>query len=96
MDQLIISCIFHIQVTDIPEPEVNLQAEERIPAEGKSKDDISVKLRDCEMLMDAKPIPNVGESCALILLKAMKSPCSHLGFKKDETFSSANRNSGGR
>lgn len=43
------------------------------------------------MLMDTKPIPNLGERCAFILLKA--SPGS---VKKDGTFSSANRNSGSR
>lgn len=42
-------------------------------------------------MMDAKPIPNLGERCAFIHLKA--SPGS---VKKDGTFSSANRNSGSR
>lgn len=38
------------------------------------------------MLMDAKPIPNLGEGCTLILLKA----------GEPDAFSSADRNTGSR
>lgn len=75
--QLLTYYIFHVQVTEAPESEVNLRAEEAIPAERKSTDDISAKLGSFEMLMDAKPIPNLGERCAFIFLKVFpRSPRS--------------------
>lgn len=87
--QLLTYYIFHVQVSEAPESEVNLRAEETSPAERRSTDDISAKLGECEMLMDAQPIANLGERCAFILR-------GHLGVKKDGAFSSANRNSGSR
>lgn len=75
--QLLTYYIVHVQVTEAPESEGNLRAEETIPAERKSTDDIAAKLGDCEMLTDAKPIPNLGERCVFILLKVSpRSPQS--------------------
>lgn len=94
--QLMNDYILHVQVNDIPQSEVNLGAEETNPAERKPTRDTCVKLRDCAMLMDAKPIPNLGEACALILLKAGESPHSHLDGKKDGAFSPTDRNTSSR
>lgn len=85
---------FHVQVTDVAESETDLQTEGTFPAERKPTHDISGNLRDWELLMDAKPIPKLGESCALILPKAAESLRRHLWVKKDDAFSPANRNSG--
>lgn len=79
--------MFHVQINDVPESEVNLQAEEISPAERKSTQDISVKLREGATLMDTKPIPNLGEGCTLILLKGGESTRSHLEVKKGRCFS---------
>lgn len=92
--QLMTYSTFHVQVTDIAESAADLQTEGAIPAERKRTHDISGNLRDWELLMDAKPIPKLGESCALILLKAAESLSRHLGVKKDDGSSPANRNSG--
>lgn len=77
--QLITDYVLHVQVNDIPQSEVN-------PAERKSAHDTCATLRDCTMLTDAKPIPNLGEGCTLILLKA----------GEPDAFSPADRNTGGR
>lgn len=66
--QRLIYPIFHVQVTGAPESEGDHQAEELIPAERKSTDKTSAKLGEWETLMDAKPIPNLGERCAFVLL----------------------------
>lgn len=95
--QLVTDCMFHGQINDVPESEVDLRAEEKSAAERKSTHDISVKLREGPALMDVIPIPNLGEGCTLILLKAGESARSHLEVKKGgDAFSSANRNSGSR
>lgn len=79
--QLLTCCIFHVQVTEAPESEVNLRAEETFPAAGrKSTDGNSAKLGEWEMLMDAKPIPNLGERHAFICLSVPP------GVKKMEVF----------
>lgn len=79
--QLLTCWIFHVQVTEAPESEVNLPAEETFPAAGrKSTDGNSAKLGEWEMLMDAKPIPNLGERRAFIPLRVPP------GVKKMEFF----------
>lgn len=60
--------IFHVQVTGAPESEGDLQAEETILAGKKSTDETSAQLGEWGMLMDADPIPNLGERCTFILL----------------------------
>lgn len=78
--------MFYVQVTDIPESD--LQADEKIPSEKNKEDEIHVQFRQHEMLIDAKPIPNLGKNCAIYVgknvLKPLKSLVVHTSHIKGE------------
>ena len=49
----------HVQLTDVPEHEFDLQAEEKETAENKEDDTVPVKFTGYEMLTDTKPSPDM-------------------------------------